>query len=91
MFAWVTMMKRCITTRSASSSICKWPLTTASFALCLTLTHRCFYLDSPSNACELGLPVKSKNEADVDKRSVFLWSSVVVMRPDPPSHIASTR
>ncbi|KAI1796674.1 DNA ligase 4 [Ganoderma leucocontextum] len=30
--------------------------------------HLCFYLDSPSNARGLGLPVKAKNEADVEKR-----------------------
>ncbi|TBU42396.1 DNA ligase 4 [Dichomitus squalens] len=30
--------------------------------------HLCFYVDSPSKARELGLSVKAKNEADVEKR-----------------------
>ena len=33
----------------------------------LTTTHRCFYLDSPSNAKKHGMSIKAKNEADIEK------------------------
>ncbi|KAM5533834.1 hypothetical protein V8D89_012497 [Ganoderma adspersum] len=34
----------------------------------LIFKHLCFYLDSPTNARELNLPIKAKNEAEIEKR-----------------------